>query len=96
MNKITNSPFVKMYARGISGAFLGILAGTILGCLIYLIQFPILWLSNLNQTVNPNDFQYVSQIWQNIAQPASLGGTFGALLGGIFGSIFGLKENTKK
>jgi|GEM_PF-3814338 len=94
MKKITIPPFVKMCWWGISGAFLGIMAGTLLGALIYLIQFLLISLTSINNSEMV--YNNGNTIWQHISQPVMLGTSFGALLGAIFGSIFGLKEISKK
>lgn len=88
MNKIIKSPFVKICLQGIIGSFVGIVAGTMLGCLIYFLQFPLLWISN-----STSEYTYI--IWQNAAQPGMFGASIGAVLGGIFGAVVP-RNNTKK
>ena len=76
-----------MCLQGISGSFIGIVAGTILGCLIYFLQFPLLWISN-----STSESAFI--IWQNAAQPGMFGASIGAVLGGIFGAVVP-RNNTK-
>ena len=95
MNKIIKSPFVKMCLRGISGAFLGILAGTALGGLIHCIQL-LLSYSWILTGGSPLFNSSMYGPWQDLTSIIMFSSSFGALIGAIFGSIFGLNENTKK
>lgn len=92
MNKIMNQSFVKMSKQGIMGAFLGIIAGLLLGILIYLLQFPLIWISLLGNSYREFGGNLTGMMFINPIQPGSLGMAFGAIIGAIFGAISGLKN----
>jgi ABC-type antimicrobial peptide transport system permease subunit len=92
MNKIINGNFVKMSKQGITGAFFGIIAGLLLGILIYLLQFPLIWISQIGNSYQSMGGNWSGMMFISAVQPGTLGMSFGAIIGAIFGSIDALKN----
>ncbi len=92
MNKIMNQSFVKMSKQGIMGALLGIVAGFILGLLIWFLQFLLFIFSGMMDGAGINQVMQPPMMWLSAVMPATLGMAFGAIIGAIFGAISGLKN----
>lgn len=92
MKQKINPHFVKMCKQGIAGAAMGIVAGFLLGIIIYFLQYPLVWIGMLlDGARNPNLWQQPG-MWISAVMPGTLGMSFGAIIGGIFGSLYGLKN----
>lgn len=90
MAKLINKNFVNMVRQGIVGAILGILAGQILGLLIYGLQFLSVFVYAGTRTELP-----IIYFFNSPTIPSGLGAGFGAIIGSIFGAISALHEQKK-
>ena len=86
--KHENEIFVRVISESIAGALVGIVAGALLGLLIWGLQIPLNWLNHLlDPTSAPlGEMMYRNtNIWPNASFPESLGMAFGAIIGAVMG-----------
>ncbi len=87
MNFIKKHKFIQMMIHGVISSFVGIIAGALLGILIYFIQELVIF-------IEPGETRDI--LYPNLSFPVSLGAGLGAMIGAIFGAVFGVKEKSSK
>lgn len=94
------SPFGKMAVSSFRGAVLGMFAGLLLGTLIYFLQFLLQWIDlSLNPVyagLSETMYMYRPMMWPSVTIPGGLGTAFGTLIGAILGGISGIRSDSKK
>ena len=89
--KNENDVFVRVISESLAGALIGILAGAVLGMLIWGLQIPLNWLNHLLEPAQwladgKGQMMYGQPtLWPNASFPESLGMAFGAIIGAIMG-----------